>query len=68
MWFDLGLVGGVFEKVANALPFIHAAELEKALFAGNFEGVAAHILPVVLYGVLITLTAIFCFLRQMKKQ
>ena len=27
-------VDGVFEKIANALPFMHAAELEKALFAG----------------------------------
>lgn len=68
VWFDLELVGGVFEKVANALPFMHAAELEKALFAGNFESVTAHILPVTLYGVLITAVAVFCFLRQMKKQ
>ena len=68
VWFDLALVGGVFEKVANALPFLHAAELEKALFAGNFEGAAAHILPVALCSVLITAAAVFCFLRQMKKQ
>ena len=68
VWFDLKLVGGVFEKVANVLPFMHAAELEKALFAGNFEGAATHILPVVLCCILITAVAVFCFLRQMKKQ
>lgn len=68
VWFDLELVGGVFEKIANALPFMHAAELEKALFSGNFELAATHILPVLLYGVLITVIAVFCFLRQMKKQ
>ena len=68
VWFDLELVGGVFEKTANLLPFMHAAELEKALFSGNFEAAAAHLLPVALYSVLITLAAIFCFLRQMKKQ
>ena len=68
VWFDLELVGGVFEKVANALPFMHAAELEKALFAGNFEGAATHILPVALCSILITVVAVFCFLRQMKKQ
>ena len=68
VWFDLELVGGVFEKTANLLPFMHAAELEKALFAGNFEAVTAHLLPVALYSILITLTAIVCFLRQMKKQ
>ena len=68
VWFDLELVGGVFEKTANLLPFMHAAELEKALFAGNFEAVTAHLLPVALYSILITLAAIVCFLRQMKKQ
>ena len=68
VWFDLELVGGAFEKIANSLPFMHAAELEKALFAGNFESAAAHILPVVLYSLLITVAAVFCFLRQMKRQ
>ena len=68
VWFDLELVGGVFEKVANVLRFMHAAELERALFAGDYERAAAHILPVALYSILITAAAVFCFLRQMKKQ
>lgn len=68
VWFDLNLVGGTFKKIANALPFVHAAELEKALFNGNFEGAASHILPIILYSVVITAVAVFCFLRQMKKQ
>lgn len=68
VWFDLELVGGVFEIIANGLPFMHAAELEKALFAGNLQGAASHILPVTLYCVLITAVAVFSFLRQMKKQ
>ena len=68
VWFDLKLVGGIFEKLANVLPFVHAAELEKALFAGNFEAAAAHILPILLYSVGMTAAAVICFLRQMKKQ
>jgi ABC-2 type transport system permease protein len=68
VWFDLELVGGVFKKVANALPFMHAVELEKALFAGKFEVAASHILPVLVYGVIVTVAAAFCFLRQMKRQ
>ena len=68
VWFDLNLVGGFFEKVAGALPFVHAAETEKALFRGNFELAVQHILPVILYSVLVTAAAVFCFLRQMKKQ
>ena len=68
VWFDLTLVGGFFEKIANVLPFVHAVEMEKALFSGDFGLAAAHILPVALYSVAITALAVFCFLRQMKKQ
>ena len=67
VWFDLNLVGDSFKKIADALPFVHAAEMEKALFNGNFEVAATHILPIVLYSVFITVVAVFCFLRQMKK-
>ena len=68
VWFDLQLVGDSFQKIANALPFVHAAELEKALFSGNFSLAATHLLPVTLYSFLITGVAVLCFLRQMKKQ
>ena len=68
VWFDLSLVGGVFEKVAKALPFLHAAELEKALFRGDFQLAASHLLPVLLYSVCITVAAVLCFLGQMKQQ
>ena len=68
VWFDLELVGGTFEKIANVLPFKHATELEKALFNGNFEVVAEHLLPIIIYSVIVTIVAVFCFLGQMKKQ
>ena len=68
VWFDLKLAGGVFEKIARLLPFVHAAEMEKALFAGNFESAANHLLPVAFYAILAVAVAVGCFLRQMKKQ
>ena len=68
VWFDLKLVGGAFEKIANVLPFVHAAELEKALFAGAFRTAAEHMMPVLLYSILATVGAVLCFLRQMKTQ
>lgn len=68
VWFDLELVGGFFEKLAHALPFVHAAEMEKALFCGDFERAMLHILPVFVYSVIITVIAVLCFLGQMKKQ
>ena len=68
VWFDLKLVGGNFEKIANALPFVHAVEMEKALVRGDFQGAATHVWPVFLYSMGITVLAVVCFLRQMKKQ
>lgn len=68
VWFDLKLVGGTFEKIANALPFVHAVEMEKALFRGDFALAGEHILPILLYSFGVTVVAVFCFLRQMKKQ
>ena len=68
VWFDLELVGGTFKKIADLLPFVHAVEMEKALFAGKFDVAVTHLWPVVLYSVLITTAAVFCFLGQMKRQ
>ena len=68
VWFDLELVGGVFQKIANVLPFSHAAQMEQALFAGEFRLAATHALPVLVYSILVTGAAVLCFLRQMKKQ
>ena len=68
VWFDLKLVGGFFEKIANLLPFVHAVEMEKVLFSGDFGLAATHILPIALYSIAITMIAVLFFLRQMKKQ
>ena len=68
VWFDLKLVGGLFEKIAHMLPFVHAAEMEKALFQGHFQDAGAHLLPVLLYSTLTAVAAVLCFLRQKQNQ
>ncbi len=68
VWFDLELVGGTFEKIANLLPFSHAVELERAVVSGNYGNVICHLLPVLAYSAAALAGAIFLFLRQMKKQ
>ena len=68
IWFDLSLVGGVFEKIAYALPFVHAVQMEKALVMADFATAANHLVPVALYALLTTAAAVLCFLRQMKRQ
>ena len=68
IWFDLKLVGCTFEKIANVFPFVHAVEMERALFSGDFEAAVTHVLPIILYSVIITAIAVFCFLKQMNRQ
>ena len=68
VWFDLELIGGFFEKTAKILPFYNASELEKAIYAGNFELAFSHLFPVIVYGILILSLSVLCFLKQMKKQ
>ena len=68
IWFDLELVGGLFEKIANALPFVHAVEMAKSLYNGTFDGIFSHMITILVYCLSITAISIFCFLRQMKKQ
>jgi ABC-2 type transport system permease protein len=68
VWFDLSLVGGAFEKIAYALPFVHAVEMERALCAGDFAVAAQHLPPVLFYAAAASTAAVACFLGQMKKQ
>lgn len=67
-WFDLKLVGGGFQKVAFALPFVHAVELERAAIHGNTGDILPHLCWVLGYAIAATALAVWFFLRQMKQQ
>ena len=67
-WFDLELVGGAFKRIAYALPFVHAVELERAVLAGNFGDIFQHLWWVLGYAAVAVVLAVLLFLRQMKKQ
>lgn len=68
VWFDLELVGGAFKKIAYALPFVHAVDMQRAILAGDFIGIFPHIWWVLGYAVTLLAAAVFFFLRQMKRQ
>lgn len=68
IWFDLELVGGVFKKIADLLPFVHAVELERAVLRGDFADIFPHLWWVLGYAAILTAAAILLFLRQMKRQ
>lgn len=68
IWFDLDLVGGTFQKIANMLPFVHTVEMQRAVLAGDLAGIFPHIWYVLGYGAALFAAAVGLFLRQMKKQ
>ena len=68
VWFDLELTGAVLPKIAKALPFLHAVELERAIIAGQFRDALPHLFVVMGYGIMVTAAAILVFLRKMKRQ
>lgn len=68
VWFDLDLAGGVFVKIANALPFVHAVEMLRAVLDGNLAGIFPHVWWVLGYGIITLVCAVLLFLRQMKRQ
>lgn len=68
IWFDVELVGGTFKKIANALPYIHAVELERAVFNGNYSDISSHLWWVLGYMTAAMIGAVLLFLRQMKRQ
>ncbi len=67
-WFDLELVGGIFEKAAKLLPFAHGVELERVLIMGKFSEALSHFYVVAGYALISSVGAILLFLRQMKRQ
>ena len=68
IWFDLELVGGVFQKIAYALPFVHAVEMERAALGGSFRDAFSHLWWVLGYALVLLAAAVWLFLRQMKRQ
>lgn len=68
VWFDLDLVGGAFKDIANALPFIHAVELERAVLSGHYADIFPHLYWVVGYAAAVSAAAVLLFVRQMRRQ
>ncbi len=68
IWFDLELVGGAFKKIAYALPFVHAVDMERAVLRGDFAEAIPHLWWVLGYAVVTLALAVLLFLRQMKRQ
>lgn len=64
-WFDLNLVGGAFQSIAYALPFVHAVEAARAAVNGNYGDIFPHLWWVIGYAVGIVVIAVLVFKKKM---
>ena len=66
IWFDLDLVGGVFQKIADLLPFVHGVKLEQAVAAGDMAAALPHLPWILGYGLAAIALAVFIFFKKMR--
>lgn len=65
-WFDLSLVGGVFEGIGNALPFVHATKAGRAALIGDYAAIMPHLWWVIGYAVVVLAVSVYAFRRRMR--
>lgn len=65
-WFDISLVGGVFKKIAECLPFYRAVEAGRAALKGNYSDIMGHLIWVIVYAVILTIIAVIIFKNKMR--
>ncbi|MBO5975554.1 MAG: ABC transporter permease [Oscillospiraceae bacterium] len=65
-WFDLKLVGGIFEDIAMFLPFARAVEAGRAALSGNYSEIMSHLIWVIVWAVLVYILAVFVFTMKMR--
>lgn len=66
-WFDLDLVGGVFKKIAYALPFAHAVDAGRAAVSGDYASIMPHLWWVIGYAAAMLIAAVLVFRKKMQK-
>lgn len=66
-WFDLKLVGGAFEKVANLMPFTHAVNAGRFALSGDYSQIIPELLWVSAYALVIMVIAVIVFNIKMKQ-
>lgn len=64
-WFDLNLVGGAFQTIANLLPFVHAVNAGRYALAGDYGSIWPELSWVAGYAVMIFAAAILVFTKKM---
>ncbi len=63
-WFDLKMVGGTFEKVAEIFPFVHAVRAARAAIAGDWQAIFPDFWWVMGYAAAFLAVSVFVFQQK----
>ena len=67
IWMDIRGIGGIIQKVAEALPFYHGVTLARLPFGSGLTGISGHLIWTFGSGILVYLLAVLVFTAKMKK-
>ncbi len=67
IWFDTAMVGGVFQKVADVLPFSHAVNAARAAAAGDYAAIFPDLWWVIAYAAAMLAAAVAVFSVRLKR-
>lgn len=65
IWFPLELMGDTIKKISQLLPFYHAVEVLRAVFAGRFGAMCGHAAVVFAFALVFYGLAVLAFRRKM---
>ncbi|MGY4796415.1 ABC transporter permease [Lysinibacillus fusiformis] len=65
-WFELDMIGGTFQTIAQYLPFVHAVNAANAILHAEYTNMFHSLIVVIGYTVIITILAIFIFKQKMQ--
>lgn len=67
IWFDISLVGGWFESLSNALPFVHAVNAARSAISGDYKAIMPQLWWVIAYAAILLTVAIAVFSLKIRK-
>lgn len=66
IWMDVDAIGGTLAKICNALPFVHAVNAARSVYAGDLAGSLSDVGIICVWAAVITVIAVVCYNKKMK--
>ena len=67
MWFDVAMVGKVFQAICNILPFKYTVDLARSVINSNLTNAYQPVLIIIIYIIIVYSLSLIVFKKQMQK-